>query len=58
MKLAAWLLAFLSVPAAMAQMNPSEVKAASALGFDATTLSRFDHEIAAGKFGNVDSPRP
>jgi CubicO group peptidase (beta-lactamase class C family) len=38
-----------------AQLKPSEAKAATDLGFNAAALSQFDHEIASGKFGNVDS---
>ena len=42
-------------PTTLAQMKPSEAKAAADLGFDATALSQFDQEIASGKYGNVDS---
>ena len=55
MKFAAVFLGCLCLNVAVAQLKPSEAKAATDLGFNAAALSQFDHEIASGKFGNVDS---
>jgi CubicO group peptidase (beta-lactamase class C family) len=55
MKLAPALVALLSFHVASAQLKPTETKAATDLGFDASALSQFDQEIASGKYGNVDS---
>jgi CubicO group peptidase (beta-lactamase class C family) len=55
MKFAAVFLGCLCLNVAVAQLKPSEAKAATDLGFNATALSQFDQEIASGKYGNVDS---
>lgn len=55
MKLAWMLLGVMCVHGAIAQGKPFEAKNARALGFDPAALLQFDQEIAAGKFGNVDS---
>ncbi len=55
MKFRVLIFASLCVNVAAAQLKPSETKAATGLGFDATALSQFDQEISSGKYGNVDS---